>query len=106
MTAPKPVAPEFGPNGAMLNGPNMTDRMRERIIGSDPTNPSNRLPRPLEWLHFAIVGAAFCVMWIGYRLKEREPVLALMLLAVAFVIVLAGQGARFQMLKHLRSQRR
>lgn len=106
MAADKSVAPEFGPNGAVLNSPNMTEEMREAILGSDPTSPSNRLPRPLEWLHATITGAAFCVMWIGFTIREREPIISVMLTAVALVIVLANQGARFRMLKHLRGQRR
>jgi hypothetical protein len=47
----KPFVPEFGPNGAVMNAPGMTEEMRRHLIGPLPLSP-RKLARDIALIVF------------------------------------------------------
>ncbi len=55
MADEKPFIPEFGPNGAVMNSPTMTDAMRKKIVEGADDAPQRR--EPTGWRIFRAVTA-------------------------------------------------
>jgi hypothetical protein len=102
MTAGKSSQLEFGPNGAVINGPQMTDRMRDKIERGDPRHPSNRLPRPMQWLFAGVSVIGLSLIVVAVAVRDYQPGVALALSLCGAVVTFANLAWRALVLKHLR----
>jgi hypothetical protein len=102
MTASK--SPEFGPNGAVMNGPHMTDGMRDRIERNDPRHPSNQLPRSMQWLFAGVSIVGLALVFGAGVLRDDQPGIALALALCGVVVTLANLAWRALVLRYLRSR--
>jgi hypothetical protein len=104
MTAGKPIAPEFGPNGAVMNGQAMTADMRNKIERSDPRHPYNHLPKPMRRLFLGVYALGLCLLAGSTLLRTEEPGIALVLALASLKVVLVNVAWRALALKELRRQ--